>query len=356
MKKIFLIVLMLITMVNVQALENNTESVKKYKYYRLNKVTGPYVFKDELTDEYPLIDENVFEKTDLSEILLEKPEEKEGRTIYEYEGFHYQEALKVNKIIIKSGVDMSIANLSFFDENKQVNYKESNEILKFKDKEEKTFNLNDGIYPKEFYLKAQFDENNTNNYITITFYCDDTMIITLATNYAPNSTLNIRLKSFGVRNKYKDTYSLEEKQTNDNVIFKENVKLYKYEDFKYQSYKLEKEYYDEYLENPINDYIYRDEEDFIEIKNDIVIPKDVVMPMNYINKKQVIDSNNINKKTSNETNNITKPISYQHTIKLKNNNIKTNNKNSQYLKIVILILLLLLLIKIKNKIKEYEKW
>ncbi len=53
MKKILLIVFLCVLTVPVYGLENI-----KYKYYRLNKVEGPLVFKGEASEDFPMIDEN----------------------------------------------------------------------------------------------------------------------------------------------------------------------------------------------------------------------------------------------------------------------------------------------------------
>ena len=60
MKKFLFLVFLLMLVVPVKGLENDGTVVRKYKYYRLNKVLGPIVLKDEVSDKFPLIDENQY--------------------------------------------------------------------------------------------------------------------------------------------------------------------------------------------------------------------------------------------------------------------------------------------------------
>ena len=100
MKKILLFVFMMLVLIPVHGLESNN-TIRKYKYYRLNEVLGPMVFKNEVTDEFPLINENNYIEGELSELSTERPLKQDGRKIYEYDAFHYSKVLSVNKIEIK---------------------------------------------------------------------------------------------------------------------------------------------------------------------------------------------------------------------------------------------------------------
>ena len=106
MKKVLLIVFMFVLTIPVYGLEN-----VKYKYYRLNRVNGPLVFKNEVNEEFPLIDEENPIKGELSELSLEKPELKDGREIYEYDGYHYLQIPLIDEIEIRTDSLSSISQI-----------------------------------------------------------------------------------------------------------------------------------------------------------------------------------------------------------------------------------------------------
>ena len=81
MKKVLLFVFMFLLAFPVKGLENDINTIRKYKYYRLNKVMGPMVLKNKVNNEYPLIDEKNYILDDLSELSVDKPSEMDGRKI-----------------------------------------------------------------------------------------------------------------------------------------------------------------------------------------------------------------------------------------------------------------------------------
>ena len=171
---------------------------------------------------------------------------------------------------------------------------------------------------------------------------------------------------------YEDIYVLNEVE-DDDLIYKGPVKLYQYQDYKYQSYKLVREYYDEYLTEPFENYIYKDEDDFIDVvisdTNDsntdgLVLLNNKVSEDSYVKteNKKIVNTNNEPIKTENKVkenmnssskNNIPTQSGKVVNIKSKPLTNKTDNKNVYYyFLLVILIILLLLAIKCKNKLKE----
>ena len=122
MKKFLFLVFLLMLVVPVKGLENDGTVVRKYKYYRLNKVLGPIVLKDEVSDKFPLIDENQYFEEQLSELLPVKPLEKDGRKIYEYDGYHYLQIPLIDEIEIRTDSLSSISQIRISLFNGEVNY------------------------------------------------------------------------------------------------------------------------------------------------------------------------------------------------------------------------------------------
>ena len=111
MKKFLLFVFMFMLVIPVKGLENEN-TIRKYRYYRLERFDGPFVLKTEVNEEYPLIDEEKYTEGYLSELSINKPEEKEGRKVYEYNGFYYSRLLKANKVEIKVSNGYALRNVS----------------------------------------------------------------------------------------------------------------------------------------------------------------------------------------------------------------------------------------------------
>ena len=174
-------------------------------------------------------------------------------------------------------------------------------------------------------------------------------------------------------NAYDDIYSLDKIDSTANLTYKGEVKLYQYQDYKYQSYKLEKEYYDQYLTEPFEDYIYKDEKDYIDVPviNNVFNQTDLIkeQPIAEESNEVIPGSNEIsfmNVKTpalenasKDKSSQVTLPTQYQHVLKVDNkkttSDVASTNYFYDYLKIAILIILLILALKLKNKAKEYSR-
>lgn len=370
MKKFLLIVFMFLMVIPVKGLEGNENIIRKYKYYRLNKVLGPMVFKNGATEEYPLIDESIYTEGKLSDLLIDKPEEKVGRKIYEYDGFHYLEIPKINIIEIKIDADSLIYNIDFKDNNGKLNYKLDDSVNNdnyYRYKLENEVNINDLI------ILAKSGNKDINSF-TIYLKNEDTLVSEMHITTFENRDLKLLCSMKDIKkNAYKDIYTLNKLDLNNNLIYVDEVKLYQYQDYKYQSYKLEREYYDEYLSEPFEDYIYRDEDNYIDIS---VNYKDLNNTLPIKENKAVSKENNFKKLNNNvkplNTNNIPntsdessvntsakKKTHYQHVLKMSNDKTKSNKTNDNnlynYLKLFVLIILLILTIKLKNKVKEYSR-
>lgn len=346
MKKILLIFLLLLTCGQAYALENDG---RLFKYYKINKVLGEY--KD--LDDNNLFDLNDFKKSKLSDVSVNKPELKNGRNIYEYDGYHYLETLKVNCIRFTASNMDKITNLTVGDGKGELSFEKTldNDVLLISLDGE--YNLND------LYLSFKSGKDSSHE-IKIEFLNNDIVISCVASWVYSDVFAYFMGKDYPIYPEaYKDVYSKE--LLDDNYLtFVGKVKLYDYEDYQYRTYKLEKEYYSDYLKAPFGEYVYKDESDYIDCLNNSYnvennndnVPSGNVSEkkLNYV--KSSLDNGNFNnKKTEDKTLSPSKSIYYKVNRPIYT---KTDNKKMDYKLILlyILILLLILMIKVKNRLKR----
>lgn len=375
MKKFLLVVFLLVLTVPVYGLENSI----KYKYYRLNKVMGPLVFKDDISEEFPLIDEANPVKTKLSELSISKPMEKDGREIYEFDGYHYLKVPMIDSLEIVVGSNSNIYNIDITSVNGEIEFKSDNDgSLDSNETGNFSFsptNINDLI------INLQTGGGDNFHFVTLYFKSNNVIVSSLKTSARPSANHTFKgTQSILQEKSFENVYFMDE-QNDDNLIYQGQVKLYQYFDYQYQSYKLEKEYYPDYLSEPFEDYIYRDDNDYIieevldndnestsisasnipdtktvdngEVKN---LVKKIENKNQFLDKKipEVIVDNdvpNINKE---------KPKQYQSVLKMDNNktisNKVDNSKMYTYFILVILVILLLLMLKVRNRLKNSFRW
>ena len=374
MKKILLFVFMMLVLIPVHGLESNN-TIRKYKYYRLNEVLGPMVFKNEVTDEFPLINENNYIEGELSELSTERPLKQDGRKIYEYDGFHYSKVLSVNKIEIKVSKGYMLSDVVIESINGKIDYENNDDNNILTSDKIVTYKLKEATDLKNLIIRCKGIGDTDKYLFTIVFKHDDKTVSEIGAGFYSEDIV-IYGKNAPIRtNAYENIYSLE-KLDNSNLIYKGTVKLYQYQDYKYQSYRLEREYYNEYLSEPIEDYIYRDDNDYIDIiENNLfeeTITNNNLITDDFINEQPVV------KKTSNDVkenisltpkNNVTKsskdksnvqlPIQYDNVLKISNKTSANKVKDKKiyyYFILVILVVLLLIALRIKNKLKKCYRW
>lgn len=374
MKKILLFVFMMLVLIPVHGLESNN-TIRKYKYYRLNEVLGPMVFKNEVTDEFPLINENNYIEGELSELSTERPLKQDGRKIYEYDGFHYSKVLSVNKIEIKVSKGYMLSDVVIESINGKIDYENNDDNNILTSDKIVTYKLKEATDLKNLIIRCKGIGDTDKYLFTIVFKHDDKTVSEIGAGVYLEDIV-IYGKNAPIRtNAYENIYSLE-KLDDSNLIYKGTVKLYQYQDYKYQSYRLEREYYNEYLSEPIEDYIYRDDNDYIDIiENNLfeeTITNNNLITDDFINEQPVVKktSNDVKKnisltpkndvtKSSKDNSNVQLPIQYDNVLKISNktsaNKIK-DKKIYYYFILVILIVLLLIALRIKNKLKECYRW
>lgn len=376
MKKILLFVFMMLVLIPVHGLESNN-TIRKYKYYRLNEVLGPMVFKNEVTDEFPLINENNYIEGELSELSMERPLKQDGRKIYEYDGFHYSKVLSVNKIEIKVSKGYMLSDVVIESINGKIDYENNDDNNILTSDKIVTYKLKEATDLKNLIIRCKGIGDTDKYLFTIVFKHDDKTVSEIGAGvylediviYGKNATIRT--------NAYENIYSLE-KLDDSNLIYKGTVKLYQYQDYKYQSYRLEREYYNEYLSEPIEDYIYRDDNDYIDIIENNLFEETITNKSNNLITDDFIDKQPVVKKTSNDVkenisltpkNDVTKsskdksnvqlPIQYDNVLKISNKTSANKVKDKKiyyYFILVILVVLLLIALRIKNKLKKCYRW
>ena len=371
MKKFLLVVFLLVLTVPVYGLENSI----KYKYYRLNKVMGPLVFKDDISEEFPLIDEANPVKTKLSELSINKPMEKDGREIYEFDGYHYLKVPMIDSLEIVVGSNSNIYNIDITSVNGEIEFKSDNDgSLDSNETGNFSFsptNINDLI------INLQTGGGDNFHFVTLYFKSNNVIVSSLKTSARPSANHTFKGTQSILQEKSFENVYFTDEQNDDNLIYQGQVKLYQYFDYQYQSYKLEKEYYPDYLSEPFEDYIYRDDNDYIieeVLDNDNEstsisasnIPdtktvdngevKNLVKKIE--NKNQFLDKKIPEVIVDNDVPNIykEKPKQYQSVLKMDNNktisNKVDNSKMYTYFILVILVILLLLMLKVRNRLKN----
>lgn len=273
MKKIFLIIMLFLFIPSILAEENY---IRKYKYYKLNRVYGPY--SKSVSEEFPNMDKEDFIYTDYIE-SDEMPEAAKGREIIEDILYEYKRIKDVNYIEI-TNYDRSL-NIDLFE----VKYK--GEKISF------TFDGNLSFIEESSKLTIYFDEMLDPAQITLLVKSDasDTH---LAIKEGYNGTMYARqdvyIDSDFIWNGYNATYNstpgigdiwttdiyADRQKTSRIMIFNGSINKYKYRDILYHTYREDREYYHEYLTEGKDDFIYRDENDFIDILNIIPLKPSVI--------------------------------------------------------------------------------
>ena len=164
--------------------------------------------------------------------------------------------------IVSNGETIDFSNLKFFYDGKLLNY-EVDENYTILENGKIHFNFEERLNPKLFKVQFYLNDNESNEYNLSLIFGDDKDFLSIKTLATDNILMNIDVKIYPIKlSNYNTIYSLEKLEENNYNIFSDNVKLYTYEDCKYQSYKYEKNYYDDYLLSPLDKYIYRDDNNY----------------------------------------------------------------------------------------------
>ncbi len=424
MKKILLIVLLL-SFSNVQAMEysdytefsdftdqyiesddlTDVKVERRYKYYKLEKVLGDYSV--ETTDEYPYFDKDDYKYTDYSSFSEDKPEDKEGRITDSKTSYKYKKIKDPNLINISASMaDSTIKNLKIFYNNEEINY----ELTEGIDAKEFTIKANKSIsiaFKEKYdlrFLKMTFDITSSNGvsaFLNIVTSTDGVNLTKDVPVYKHGSSVTWLGNQSGVivKDDIWDTYYSDTKLSTSSILrYDRETTLYRYKDILYRTYNLTRDYYDEYLNAPYEDYIYKDEMDYKDyyakrtrtiidtepkisetdsedIENNNVINDNIVSEVipevalpdlkkesNQVPKAKTLD-NIIYSKTVTSSNNLTRPnynYSNYYPVKVTKTVEKTPDMTFRLIYIIwpwflILVILILVLSKLYKKRKECAK-
>lgn len=368
MKKIFFVFLMLISMSSVCAKES---IVRKYKYYRLDKVLGSYV--SEADEEFPLLDNDDYILSDLSELSVDKPEEKEFRNIYTYDGYEYKKKWKANKFTINNYYEGTISDFGIYYDGLPIEYScnyISNTLLHFNSDDTITCSFDEEYDMSK--LMISFKTTTDENYgFLYKLYHDDVILSECAMLTWANKKIYLYGNTLPYySNAYTKVYS-KEKLDDEDLSDEKEVTLYQYEDKLYQSYRLDKEYYPEYLEDAYLDYLYKDSYDYVDVT--VTIP-DEAMPdsSGYSNNETLDVSNNILETIEptitkvSEMTSPSNPVSvvdvfdisttrtpeYSYVEKVDTSEEKVKSENNYFIFYLFLLVILLIINKIRKKLKN----
>ena len=253
MKKIIIVISLVIMMPCVFAKESHV----KYKYYKINRVYGPYA---EASDEFPLLDTEDYIYSDY--VTSTNLEEKEGREFSSREVWEYERVKDVNYItIINHTDDASIREITVKFNGEKIDYDIYGDVDNFKKSSSISLYLSKKVDPTklEIYIKTNL------NYSDMSFIigCDEVDYAELLAGFADEYYFYGRYASYKNGDIWTIDYYDDIQPSSRIMRFIGNKTLYTYRDKLYHSYKEVKEYYPEYLTGPIYDYTFRDEEDFI---------------------------------------------------------------------------------------------
>jgi len=281
MKKILLL-MVLIFCINIKAknygidympienLDLKTEEIKKYHFYKENKINAYFI-----EGENP----NIFKKTsdyyysDYSEWQKEKPNLKKNRIIEERNVYVYQQYKKVKNIKIEVDAEnesilefaflvnnFSVNNTSFCNECSENYYMytsdhEYNRAFKIKNL---SLSLNEYYLPSEIKFRIMFNTEGIRYRIFI--YEDNFSNVT----YEKEFTSDLELHEYDIKDfdiKYDSSENFIKYEEDNKMMLKETYKEYSYKDKYYLYEYIMKDYYPTY-EISLDGYI-KDENDFI---------------------------------------------------------------------------------------------
>lgn len=237
------------------------ERIVKYKYYKINKIYGPY--SQNVTEEYPYLDKEDYIYSEYTE-TKDIPEDRDGREILEKDVWEYERLKDVNYIsIINYTDDVSLTEVTVKYKGEKIDFDTNDDLNSFKNSSEVHLYLKEKLDPTllEVYIKTNFTFSN----FKFTIGCDNLMYAYQSAYLGDEYLFKGIEASYngGIGDIWTSSYYDEEKPLSRIMRLNGKVKIYQYRDKLYHTYKEEKEYYSEYLFEPINDYLYKDESDYI---------------------------------------------------------------------------------------------
>lgn len=382
MKKLILLLLLLIP--NIAYAENDENLERRYKYYKIENIYGPYELESIENKDFPLVNYSDFIYGEYSDWTFEKKD----KDFIEKTVYKYKTVSNTNKIVLSgfSSPDyhVDVKDIKVFYEDKEVPYKltctlcekdfeskMNNDMARIEVNGTVTLEL-DNEYPLEN-LNTEVDVINAGDWITWidVNYKNNDLVNTNDRKIVKNigdAKFNIIGSKLTIINKDKIVYK-DEKENNDFFELLAEEKMYKYRDVLYQKYKEERIYTDYLSSSPGDEYI-KDEnmyKDFVindydnselqEEKLDIVAVNESFNNSDNKEKTYIVENDKKTKSYDFLSNNIQND--FQKTYGSIDQKPKINNqKDYSYLLIFLLIpfLLLIKIILVLSKLyKEKQK-
>ncbi len=240
----------------------DVKTERRYKYYKLEKELGPY--SENSTLEYPYIDKDDFIDNGFSALSPDKPLEADNRIIESVKGYHYRKVKDINYLeLVCNGKNASINNFEVYYNGEKLDYEmektNDSDILKKKDKIILYFNQKINIQYLTLNFKWLSGTINESKFNLICGYDDEEYTFETLTYTGETDVLWKGMNASSYYNAWEDFYS-SSKMAETSVLKRiEEVTLYHYKDLLYHLYRFNRIYYDEYLTEAYEDYIYQDE-------------------------------------------------------------------------------------------------
>lgn len=269
MKKKFIVVIIILMLTpNVLAKEKCNDKkyieneYKEYKWYKIKEESSYFTYGNN-TDEFSFLDKDDYINTAYSDWENELPSAIEGRTINKKTEYIYKKIKPIKYIFINNiKTNKKILNL------KDIEINNINDIECINCKiEDDVYILNEGSYLKLTVNEEFSIDDFTYNIKDIDYF---ELYFSVDNNFSDISYDGLYDKGKIIITKLKDYFS--EDIISNEKIDKSNYKLfdeknfYQYQDKLFRYYKKKREYSDIYSANQIDDYIFKDEKDYI-VKN-----------------------------------------------------------------------------------------
>lgn len=360
----------------------DVKTERRYKYYKYKKELGPYEKENIVNNDYPYIDYNDSKYSEESEYLKEKPNNDNGRVIIEHNVYSYKKAKDITYIELKNtnsnNNQLTVKNISLKYKGEEIKYQ-----VELTNAENNTINsngtmrliVNDKLILS--YVVLTLDTQSTSaTKLKIKTGNSNLVVASSIYNYndGVHRTISWKAGNSDVKQDAYEPYYTNEEQT-PCLAMVQNGKttVYTYKDLLYRKYNLIKDYYNEYLTEPIDEYNEQDSDDYKdyyakrtrtilkepEIKPVINIPpkENLAKKLLTKNPKPIINSPSMFLKINDEQ--IVNSLSNDYgtyKIPTPNQDKKVINEKSQTKNYIFYILLIIILILVLSKLYKNKKW
>ena len=250
---------------------------KRYNYYKLNKILGPYLLAGEESD-YEYLDYDDYILSSPSEFSTEKPDDTD-RIITTKTQYKYQSVSPVNYVQVflsqNTSAQINIKSLRIYYNDEEIkdyntvgyrsNYNVATSSGTLKPGGDLKINFHETYNLNELKIVLELDGNYTNIEYTYTSGVNNTVYTSNDFKYQNIINLNeeFLFKNAKLENP-EFVYFYDDEREESNVLQNTNEirYLYSYQDKLYRYYNLEKVYNNKYTKQADGEFIYKDENDY----------------------------------------------------------------------------------------------